>query len=543
MSDKITALYCRLSNDDDLQGESNSITNQKAILLKYAEDNHFPSPQFYIDDGYSGTNFQRPDFMRMITDMENSKIGTIITKDLSRLGRDYLKTGEYIELIFPNYDIRYIAINDNVDTAKSENEMMVFRNVFNDFYAKDTSKKVRAVFKAKGLSGKPLASKPPFGYMKSEYDKNQWVVDEEAAKVVKRIFRLCIDGYGPTQIARILTEDRVLKPTAYYEMKKRGTVTADKPYHWAQKTVVGILSLMEYAGHTVNFKTRKKSYKCKKKVDNPKEEWAIFENTHEAIITQEEYDLVQELRKNKRRIQRHEEVNAFSGMVYCADCGSKMYLCRSVARTEFQEHLKCAKNSLDKEECSAHYIRTCVLNELVLKKLNELLIYVHRNEDEFIRTAMEASVQAHFAELKRARKMLAQSEKRIAELNKLFKHLYEDNVSGKLSDERYELLSKDYEREQKQLDETVKELTTVIEEREQKTSDINQFIKIVQKYELVSEITPEIMHELIERIEIHAPDKSSGHRQQKIDIYFRFNIAQASVIADTMDYDKKRKAA
>ena len=266
MSDKITALYCRLSNDDDLQGESNSITNQKAILLKYAEDNHFPNPHFYIDDGYSGTNFQRPDFMRMITDMENGKIGIIITKDLSRLGRDYLKTREYIELIFPDYDVRYIAINDNVDTAKSENEMMVFRNVFNDFYAKDTSKKVRAVFKAKGLSGKPLASKPPFGYMKSEYDKNQWVVDEEAAKIVRRIFRLCIDGYGPTQIARILTEDRVLKPTAYYEMKKSGTVTADKPYHWAQKTVVSTLSLMEYADHTVNFKTRKKSYKCKKKV-------------------------------------------------------------------------------------------------------------------------------------------------------------------------------------------------------------------------------------------------------------------------------------
>ncbi len=481
--------------------------------------------------------------MRMITDMENGKIGTIITKDLSRLGRDYLKTGEYIELIFPDYDIRYIAINDNVDTAKSENEMMVFRNVFNDFYAKDTSKKVRAVFKAKGLSGKPLASKPPFGYMKSAYDKNQWVVDEEAAKVVKRIFRLCIDGYGPTQIARILTEDRVLKPTVYYEMKKSATVTVEKPYHWAQKTVVGILSLMEYVGHTVNFKTRKKSYKCKKKVDNPKEEWAVFENTHEAIITQEEYDLVQELRKNKRRIQRHKEVNPFSGMVYCADCGSKMYLCRSVARTEFQEHLKCSKNSLDKEECSAHYIRTCVLSELVLKKLNELLADVHRNEDEFIKTAMEASAQAHFAELKKARKMLAQSEKRISELNKLFKRLYEDNVSGKLSDERFESLSKDYEAEQKELMLNVSALTEFIEMKEQKSADITQFIDIVKKYTEISVLTPEIMHELIERIEVHAPDKSSGHRQQKIDIYFKFRIASASVVVDSLDYDKKRKAA
>lgn len=464
MSDKITALYCRLSQDDMLAGESNSITNQKAILLKYAQDNGFANPQFYVDDGFSGTNFNRPDFIRMMNDVESGKVESVITKDLSRLGRDYLKTGEYIEIIFPDYDVRYIAINDNVDTFKSENELMAFKNIFNDWFARDTSKKIKAVFKAKGMSGKPLTSIIPYGYKKSEADKNLWEIDDEAAKIVKKIYRLCIEGYGPAQIARMLTDDGILIPTAYAQAHGQPhTRTFKYPTRWCSDTVVKILEKPEYAGHTVNFRTHRKSYKCKRKVKNPKEEWVIFENTHEPIISQHDFDLVQELRKNKRRIQRHEEINPFSGMVYCADCGSKMYLCRSVARTEFQEHLKCAKNSLDKEDCSAHYIRTCVLSELVPKKLNELLADVHLNEDEFIRTAMEASAQAHFAELKRARKMLAQSEKRIAELNKLFKCLYEDNVSGKLSDERYELLSKDYDREQKQLDETVKELTAVIE--------------------------------------------------------------------------------
>ncbi|MBQ8612977.1 MAG: recombinase family protein [Ruminiclostridium sp.] len=542
-TDKITALYCRLSNDDDLQGESNSITNQKAILLKYAQDNGFSNLQFYVDDGFSGTNFNRPDFMRMMEDVKSGKIGTIITKDLSRFGRDYLMTGQYIEMVLPDYDVRYIAINDNVDTLRSENEMMVFKNVFNDWYARDCSKKIKAVFKAKGQSGKPLTTIPPYGYKKSEADKNVWEIDEEAAEVVRRIFQLCIDGYGPTQIARILTEDKVLTPTAYAELKKSGNITCAKPYRWAQRTIADLLEKLEYVGHTVNFRTRKKSYKCKKKIDNPKEEWAIFENTHEAIISKEDFDLVQELRKNKRKLQHQEEVNPFSGMVYCADCGKKMYLCRSKSLNSDQEHLKCSTYSADKNDCSAHFIRTVVLEEIVLSELRKMTTFVRENEADFLQSAYECSQKQQSAELKAAKKRLAQSEKRVSELDKLFTRLYEDNVSGKISDERFEMMSKNYEAEQKELRQIIPELSQYIKASEQKNADTAQFIGIVRKYSEIPKLTPEIMHEFIEKIVVHAPDKSSGHRTQQIDIHFRFNVAIATAVADSMVYDRKRKAA
>ena len=466
MSDKITALYCRLSNDDDLQGESNSITNQKAILLKYAQDNRFPNPQFYIDDGYSGTNFQRPDFMRMISDAENGKVGIVITKDLSRLGRDYLKTGEYIEIIFPDYNVRYIAINDNVDTAKSENELMAFKNIFNDWYARDTSKKIRAVFKAKGEAGKHLAH-PPYGYKKSETDKDLWVINEDTAPVVRKIFKLCIEGYSQVQIAKILTKENILTPTAYE--RSIGNYTGHpnaKLSRWGNRTIAAILGKMEYLGHTVNFKTHKKSYKNKKQVVNPKEKWLIFENTHEPIISQHDFDLAQELCQYKRRIQKHGEPNVFSGTVYCADCGKKMYLCRATSLTEDKEHLKCSTYSGDNDECTAHYIRTCVLKEIVTKELNKLLSTVKCNESEFINKAMETSAESHFAELKKAKKTLIQHQKRISELDNLFARLYEDNVNGKVSDERFELMSTNYENEQKRLKQTVSELSSFIEAKE-----------------------------------------------------------------------------
>lgn len=542
-TDKITALYCRLSNDDDLQGESNSITNQKNILKKYADENNFGNTAFYVDDGFSGTNFNRPDFMRMMEDVKSGKISTIITKDLSRFGRDYLMTGQYIEMVLPDYDVRYIAINDNVDTLRSENEMMVFKNVFNDWYARDCSKKIKAVFKAKGQSGKPLTTVPPYGYKKSEKDKNVWEIDDEAAEVVRRIFQLCIDGYGPTQIARILTEDKVLTPTAYAEMKKSGSVTCAKPYRWAQRTIADLLEKLEYVGHTVNFRTRKKSYKCKKKIENPKEDWAIFENTHEAIISKEDFDLVQELRKNKRKLQHQEEVNPFSGMVYCADCGKKMYLCRSKTLNSDQEHLKCSSYAKDKDDCSAHFIRTVVLEEIVLSELRKMTTFVRENEADFLQSAYECSQKQQSAELKAAKKRLAQSEKRVAELDKLFTRIYEDNVSGKLSDERFEMMSKNYEAEQKELRQIIPELSQFIEAREQKNADTAQFIGIVRKYSEIPKLTPEIMHEFIEKIVVYAPDKSSGHRTQQIDICFRFNVAVATAVADSMVYDRKRKAA
>lgn len=543
MTDKITALYCRLSQDDMLQGESNSITNQKAILKKYAEDNGFSNPVFYVDDGVSGTTWEREGFKAMLADIEEGKVGTVITKDLSRLGRDYLKTGEYIEIIFPDHDVRYIAINDGVDTLKSENELMAFKNIFNDWYARDTSKKIRAVFKAKGQSGKHL-SNPIYGYKHSETDKNLWVIDDEAAEVVRKIFHLCIDGYGPTQIARILTEQGIPTPTAYALSQGRDNGHKNAKLHrWGNETIAHILEKAEYCGHTVNFRTHVKSYKNKKRVDNPKEDWLIFENTHEAIITQQEFDLVQELRKNKRRPTKHEEVNPFSGICYCADCGKKLYLCRATIMTADQEHLKCGTYAKDKNGCTIHFVRTIVLKEIILGELNKMVAFVKDNEDEFVQMAMDNSVQKQSSELSKSRKKLKESEKRIAELDRLFTRLYEDNVSGKISDERFSIMSTGYEDEQKKLRATVAELTDFIETAEQKSADVTAFISVVQKYERITELTPEIMHELIEKIVVHAPDKSSGHRTQQIDIYYRFDVAVSTAVADSMKYDKKRKVA
>lgn len=543
MTDKITALYCRLSQDDMLQGESNSITNQKQMLLKYAEDNGFKNAQFYVDDGFSGTSFQRPDFMRMISDMENGRVGIIITKDLSRLGRDYLQTGQYIETIFPDYDVRYIAINDNVDTFKSENELMAFKNIFNDWYARDTSKKIKAVFKAKGELGKHLCS-PIYGYQKSDVDKNLWVINEDTAPVVRKIFQLCISGYGPTQIARILTEEGIPTPTAYaISIGENAGHTNAKLHRWGEQTITGILEKIEYIGHTANFKTHRKSYKQKKRIENKKEDWLIFENTHEAIISQHDFDLVQELRKNKRKVQKCGEINPFSGMAYCSDCGSKMYLCRSRSLTDDQEHLKCAKYAKDKDDCTAHFIRTCVLKKIVLNEVNRLLQTVKNNEEQFIQSAMDISAEGHLSELKKAKKKLAQSKKRVSELDKLFTRLYEDNVSGKVSDEHFEMLSKGYDSEQAKLKQDIIELSAFIEDKEQKSVDTSQFLAVVRKYAKITELTPEIMHELIEKIVVHAPDKSSGHREQQIDIYYRFNVAVSTAIANSVKYDKKRKAA
>ncbi len=383
------------------------------------------------------------------------------------------------------------------------------------------------------LSGKHLSS-PIYGYMRSETDKNLWVIDEETAPVVRKIFKFCIDGYGPTQIARILTEEGIPTPTAYAKSKGRNAGHPNARLHrWGEQTVDHILEKAEYAGHTVNFRTHIKSYKSKKRIDNP----------NESIISQHDFDLVQELRKNKRRIQKCGKANPFSGMVYCADCGSKMYLCRSKSLNVDQEHLKCSAYAGDKDACTAHFIRTIVLKEIVLKELNRLLVTVKENEDMFIREAMNSSAEKHFSELKRARKMLAQAEKRISELDKLFTRLYEDNVSGKISDERFAMMSKGYEDEQDKLKQAVNEFTKFIDTNEQKHTDVEQFLKIVRNRTEITELTPEIMHEFIEKIVVHAPDKSSGHRKQKIEIYFRFNVAKATVVADSWEYDKKKKAA
>ena len=540
---KKTALYCRLSVDDGRLGESVSIESQKILLVQYCKDHAIKNYKIYDDDGYSGTNFNRPGFISMYDDIQKGLIDTVIVKDQSRFGRSYIDVGMYVEQ-FKDRGVRFIAVDDCYDSSQGEYDMMFpMRNVINEYYAKDTSRKIRAVFKAKGQSGKPLSSRPPYGYKKSEADKNVWEIDEEAAKVVRRIFQLCIEGYGPTQIAKILTADNILIPAAYGLEKGyyNGVPNYKSPTRWGDQTVARILEQVEYVGHTANFKTFRKSYKCKKQMDRPKDEWIIFENTHEPIISQQDFDLVQKMRQNVRKMQKHEEINPFSGMVYCADCGAKMYLCRSVSLTERQEHLKCSTYASDSNDCSAHFIRTCVLRELVIKEINKVLDDVHSDEESFINEAIEASKSSFLESVAKSKKSLVLYEKRIEELDRLFAKIYEDNALGKLSDERYGQLSASYEDEQRKLKKDVDEIRKFIDDKEQENSNISQFLAIIRGYSNITELTPEIMHEIIDSIHVHTPDKSSGHRKQMVDIRFRFDVIRVSAVLDIRDYDSKRK--
>ena len=386
--------------------------------------------------------------------------------------------------------------------------------------------------KAKGQSGKPLSANPPYGYKKSEDDKNRWIIDESAAEVVRRIFKMCIEGHGPRQIARALNAEGVTTPS----IRSRGTGLA----HWDHRSICDILERLEYVGHTVNFKTTKKSYKCKKRIDLPKEDWLIFENTHEPIISQHDYDLVQQLREGKRRPQKKcSEPNPFSGIVYCADCGKKLYIMRGGNVPKSQESLKCSTYSRHYNECSAHYIRTCILGEIVLSEINKLLGAVRDDEDGFVERSMEQSSASHLDEVRKAKKLIGKDERRIEELDRLFTRLYEDNVLGKIDDERFSQMSANYTDEQKKLKEEVARLYGLIEEKKQKSSDISHFLQIVRKYEHISELTPKLMHEFVEKIVVHEADKSSGHREQEVEIHFRFNVYVATITLDSRDYNKK----
>jgi site-specific DNA recombinase len=404
---KITALYCRLSRDDELAGDSNSIVNQKAILKKYAEDNGFRNIEFYVDDGVSGTTFDRPDFNRMIADVESGRIGTIIIKDMSRFGRDYLKVGYYTEIMFPEADVRFIAINNGIDSAnQADSDFTPFLNIINEWYAKDTSKKIRAVFKSKGQSGKPLCTNPPYGYIKDPEDKLHWIIDEKAAEVVRDIFRLCMAGFGPTQIAKQLEKRCIDTPTVH--LRKMGINTParppENPYAWSARTVADILAKMEYLGHTVNFKTSKKSYKSKVKILNNPEDWLVFQNTHEAIIDEGTWETVQKIRDGKRRPSRLGEMGMLSGMMFCADCGAKLYQVRGKGWTHDKEYFVCATYRKKKGMCSSHQIRNVVVEQLLLEDLRRVTSFAKDHEQEFIRIVMNNSEKELAKELRQSQK-------------------------------------------------------------------------------------------------------------------------------------------
>ena len=520
--EKITALYCRLSQDDALDGESNSITNQKTLLSKYAAEHGFRNIQFFVDDGYSGTSFQRPGFQEMMKYVEDYSVSTLIVKDLSRLGREYSYMGRLQDFIFPAYDVRFIAINDDVDSAKGENDFAVFKNVFNDYYAKDTSKKIRAVVKMRGEAGEHLASNPPYGYVKDPQDKRKWVVDEEAARVVRRIFNLCIAGKGPMQIAKILTADKVLTVTAYHARQK-GWTMPENLYQWCAKSVAGILERRKYTGCTVNFKTYTKSLKFKKRMENPVENQRVFENTQPAIIEKGQWERVQELRKNKRRPTKTGRTSIFSGLLYCADCGAKLYFCTcNTYKGDSQNHFVCSNYKSNTGSCKIHYIREQVLYRIVLETIQRTLIYVRMFRKDFKLEMLAQDEESRKAELTQKRKALSGAKKRMEDLDKIIQHIYEDNVLGKLSDSRYLKLSQQYEKEQMETEQLAAVLEREIETQAGQVSDVNEFLKLVDKYLDIPVLDAAILNELVSRIVVHSPVKENGKKQVQIDLYFTY---------------------
>ena len=521
---KKTALYCRLSQDDGLDGDSNSIQNQKSILQRFAEDHHFPNPCFYVDDGFSGGNFQRPAFQQMIADMENGEIGIIVTKDLSRLGRNQLHTGLYIEERFPMFGVRYIAINDNVDTENAEsNDLMPFKNLFNEWFIRDTSRKIRAVLKAKAERGERLGTRAPYGYIKDPETK-KLAVDDEAAAIVRRIFAMCASGNGPSQIARILKKEQVLTPTMYaytrYGMNHTCLDTAH-PYNWSDSAIANLLENEIYLGNTVNMKYSTKSYKDKRRVEHSREECLVFKDTHPALITQEVWDIVQRVRKNRRRPTKMEEQNKYSGLVFCADCGSNMVLHRARTMSASYNHFTCRTYKKDGESCTGHYIRECVLDEVVLEDLRRVTAMARERPEEFaayIGSRQSAEIQR---EIRRQEKELAAMRKRKAELDAIFKKLYEDSVLSRITTEQFQMLSSSYTEEQNQIAAGIPQKEADIQRLRETVSGTDGFLDKAKRYMDITELTPELLRLFIEKIVVHEKEvKWSKHAPQTVEIYY-----------------------
>ena len=517
---KITILYCRLSNEDLVDGESNSIANQRSILSSYAASHGFTNTRVLVDDGYTGTNFNRPGVQEGLALVEQGLVGTWIVKDMSRFGRDYLQVGRFTEIVFPSYDVRFIAVNDAVDSAKGDNDFTVIRNVFNDFYAKDTSKKVRAVMKAKGTSGKHLGG-PPYGYRADPQDKNHWILDEDAAPVVKRIFDLTIAGVGPSRIARILEADEVLTVKALYAQQK-GKPLPERPCHWIEQSVVNILERMEYTGCTCNFKTYSKSYKLKKRIPNAVEDMFILPDTQEAIVPKEQWDRVQELRQHKRRMTKAERQGLFSGLVVCADCGSKLHFATCKNFEGRQDHYICAKYKSGRGTCSAHYIREDVLRDVVLERIRAVTEYIRADVEGFQEEWLMCRREEQEKSIREDKRRLEKAKKRLADIDKLITRIYEDMVLGNLSQERYQKMLEGYEAEQAALNNEVIGLEDWVATREEMEDNVDQFLALLEKYVDIPELTPTIVNEFIKQIIVYAPDKSSGKRTQKVKIVFNF---------------------
>ena len=528
-TEKITALYCRLSQEDENKGDSNSIQNQRAILEKYAKDNGFENIQIFVDDGYSGVSFNRPDFQRLLEMMEQGKVSTLITKDLSRLGRNYIEVGNYTEMLFPRWNVRYIAINDNYDSLYSEgNEFAPFKNLFNEWFARDTSKKIRAVVKVKAERGERVSTQMPYGYKKDPDVKGHLLIDEETAPIVRRIFELCAQGMGPTNIGNVLRDEKIFKPTIrrYHEQGIYGTVTdTDKPYGWTAETIGRILKNEVYLGHTINCRTRVISYKDRRQVDVPKSEQYRFENTHEAIIDQETWDAVQKIREGKRRRNNMGELDKYSGLLYCADCGSKLYFVRGKSIKPRDYNFICSRyrKHIGEQLCTAHRIREVALDEIILEEIRRITYYARTKTREFVEFINKKSSSENRRELTAKTNELAKLEKRNAELNTLFKRLYEDNVLGKITNEQFRMLSDGYNTEQRTIAERIPILQKQIEDLKASSTNVERFVTISNKYTDLQDLTPEILRTFIDKIVIHErTEKWAKTAEQQIDIYFRY---------------------
>lgn len=520
--EKWVALYVRLSRDDDNEGDSNSIAYQIAILTKYIKDNNITNYKVYKDDGYSGTNFNRPGFQEMLRDIENGLVSMVVVKDMSRLGRNYLEVGMYTEIRFPEFDVRFVAVNDGVDSEREDNDFTPFRNIINEWYAKDTSKKIRAVFRAKGMSGKRLSTNAPYGYIRDSEGNLQ--VDDETAPVIRLIFQLAMEGNGPGKIARTLREMQIITPSTlqYERTGKSHCYDPDHPCFWSSKTIVSILEQPEYLGNTVNFRTTVKSYKNKKKIQNPEDKWVVFENTHEALVTQEQWDIVQKNRQQRRRPTRMGDMGMFSGLLFCADCGHVLNLNRTTSWKPESDNYTCGAYKNHKHTCTAHYIRVCVLEQIVLANLREVIGFAREHEAEFVQQAMDNRMAARMKELTQSKRILEQNNRRISEIDAIIKRLYEDNISGKLTDERFAKMTADYEREQAALVQNTQEMQRVVDNCEQQRVNMDSFLKLVHKYTIPDKLFPELLNAFVEKIVVHEADKSSGHRVQQIDIHYNF---------------------
>lgn len=567
-NEKITALYERLSRDDEMVGDSNSIVNQKKMLEDYAKQNGYTNIEHFTDDGYSGGSFDRPDWKRMVAGIEDGSIGTVIVKDMSRIGRDYLQVGFYTEVMFKEKEVHFIAIANGVDNQKRESsEFAPFLNIMNEWYIRDSSRKVTTVLRARGMEGKHTTNNAIYGYRKSEEDKNQWVIDEEAAEVVRRIYRMSLEGKGPYEIARILSEEQIERPSYYLAKRGLGTCRSNNntatPYVWRGATVRDILSKPEYMGHTVNFRSYKESYKDKRAKKTPKEDWVIFKNTQEAIVSEEMWNKVQELRKTVRRTDTVGEANPFTGLLYCADCGAKMYNHRGGAgrarnwkgelngkRRPDRDEYNCSTYNLSRQsydkQCSQHYIRTEVVRKLVLETIKAVSDYVITNEEEFINRIYSTSRDKQKESIRSLKRKIAQDTKRVNELNMLMKKLYEDNISGKLSDKRFEFMLSEFENEQDTLEISMENAKAEIEKYESDTVRADKFIELVKRYTDFSELTTPMLNEFVEKILVHEADYSSGERVQEVEIYLnfigKFELPVKEPTADEIAEHEKLKA-